>query len=86
MTRILSGLSALLLVVMVGAGVYLWDPLPGNPASAALAATAEGYDAEILRDEYGVPHIRGGATGMPPSASPMRMQKMISRPFRKSSP
>jgi penicillin amidase/acyl-homoserine-lactone acylase len=59
MTRILSGLSALLLVVMVGAGVYLWDPLPGNPASAALAATAEGYDAEILRDEYGVPHIRG---------------------------
>lgn len=59
MKRIVSGLGALLLVAMVGAGVYLWDPLPGNPAPIVLAATADNFDAEILRDEYGVPHIRG---------------------------
>jgi penicillin amidase/acyl-homoserine-lactone acylase len=59
MIRILSGLGGLALVVLAGAGGFLWDPLPATPAPAVLAATAEGYDAEILRDEYGVPHIRG---------------------------
>ena len=59
MIRFLSGLGGLALVVLAGAGVFLWDPLPANPSPAVLAATSEGYDAEILRDEYGVPHIRG---------------------------
>ena len=59
MKRILMGLGALVLVVLAGAGIWLWDPLPANPSPSALAAAAAGYDAEILRDEYGVPHIRG---------------------------
>lgn len=57
--RILSGLGALFFVGLSGAGMYLWDPLPANPPAAILAAAAAGYDAEIVRDEFGVPHIRG---------------------------
>lgn len=59
MKRILMGLGALVLVVLMGVGVFLWDPLPANPSPAILAGPSVDYDAEILRDEYGVPHIRG---------------------------
>ncbi|MEZ5997312.1 MAG: penicillin acylase family protein, partial [Hyphomonas sp.] len=59
MKRILMGLGALLLVLAVGAGAYLWDPLPANPSAADLAAPAAAYDADIIRDEFGIPHIRG---------------------------
>lgn len=59
MARILTGLGALLAAVLAGAGIWLWDPLPANPPVDVLAAPASAYDAEIIRDEYGVPHIRG---------------------------
>jgi penicillin amidase/acyl-homoserine-lactone acylase len=59
MKRILAGAAALLALVLVGAGIFLWDPLPANPPAAALAAAAASYDAEIIRDEFGVPHIHG---------------------------
>ncbi len=39
--------------------VYLYDPLPENPGYDVLAADAARYDAEIIRDEWGVPHIFG---------------------------
>ncbi|MCA8899973.1 MAG: acylase [Hyphomonas sp.] len=59
MKKILTGLGALVLILLAGTAVFLWDPLPANPPAAELASAAAAYDAEILRDEYGVPHIRG---------------------------
>jgi len=49
---------ALFLILCVAA-VYTWDPLPQNPSSESLAEAASQYDAEIIRDSYGVPHIFG---------------------------
>ena len=48
-----------LLLVVLAAAAFLWDPLPDNPAPEVLAADAAKYDAEIIRDTYGVPHIYG---------------------------
>ena len=59
MKRILTGAGALLLIVLIGAGIYLWDPLPANPSASVLAANAANYDVEVIRDEFGVPHIHG---------------------------
>ena len=49
----------LLLLAIVGAAIFLWDPLPDNPSPEVLSADAAKYDAEIVRDKYGVPHIFG---------------------------
>ena len=59
MKRILTGAGALLLIVLIGAGIHLWDPLPANPSASVLAANAANYDVEVIRDEFGVPHIHG---------------------------
>ena len=59
MKRILAGAGALLLIILIGAGIYLWDPLPANPSASVLAANAANYDAEVIRDEFGVPHVHG---------------------------
>ena len=59
MMRILSGVGGLVAAAMAGAAAYLWDPLPENPSAESLAAAAVNYNAEIIRDEFGVPHIRG---------------------------
>ncbi len=59
MKRILTGAGALLLIVLIGAGIHLWDPLPANPSASVLAANAANYDAEVIRDEFGVPHVHG---------------------------
>lgn len=59
MKRILTGAGALLLVLLVAAGIFLWDPLPANPPFRELAAAAADYDAEVIRDEFGVPHVHG---------------------------
>lgn len=53
----ITGLA--LLLIIVAAGIYTWDPLPPNPSSESLAEGSEKYDAEIIRDTYGVPHIYG---------------------------
>lgn len=59
MKRILTGAGALLLVLLVAAVIFLWDPLPANPPASELAAAAADYDAEVIRDAYGVPHVHG---------------------------
>ena len=51
--------GVLLFILIVAAAVFLWDPLPENPPPETLAADAAKYDAEILRDNYGVPHVFG---------------------------
>lgn len=54
-TLLLGGLAAIILA----AGLMTWDPLPATPDARSLAAAANNYDAEIIRDAYGVPHIYG---------------------------
>lgn len=48
-----------LLLALCVAAVFLWDPLPTNPSAESLSAAAAKYDVEIIRDNYGVPHIFG---------------------------
>ena len=57
--RVLGGLAVLLAIILVAGGAYLWDPLPKNPDAETLSADAANYDAEIIRDSWGVPHVRG---------------------------
>ena len=57
--RIVLGVTALLTVLVIAAGIFTWDPLPRNPSAEALAQSAADYDVEIIRDNWGVPHIYG---------------------------
>ena len=41
------------------AAIYLYDPLPANPSAAELSAASQLYSAEVVRDEWGIPHIKG---------------------------
>ena len=59
MIRILKWISLMVVVLLTGAAFYLWDPLPENPDAATLSADASKYDVEIIRDDFGVPHIYG---------------------------
>ncbi|MEL7109337.1 MAG: acylase [Pseudomonadota bacterium] len=59
MKRILLGVAALVVAVVIAAGVYTWDPLPSHPSAEALSAAASQYDVEIIRDNWGTPHIYG---------------------------
>ncbi|MBU4060727.1 MAG: acylase [Alphaproteobacteria bacterium] len=59
MKRFLAGLGVIAVLGLAGAGVWLWHPVGGQPEAATLAAAAARYDAEILRDDYGVPHVYG---------------------------
>lgn len=48
-----------LVLILAVAAIWLWDPLPKNLSAEALSARASAYDVEIIRDNYGVPHIYG---------------------------
>lgn len=50
------GLAVLALVSVVAIGLMVWEPFA---ATAAKAPPARAYRAEIVRDEWGVPHIYG---------------------------
>ncbi|MCB1646111.1 MAG: penicillin acylase family protein, partial [Pseudomonadales bacterium] len=47
------------LLLLLAAGAWLWSPLPANQKLRHALADAKTYDAEIIRDEWGVPHIFG---------------------------
>jgi penicillin amidase/acyl-homoserine-lactone acylase len=49
----------LALLGVIGAAIWLWNPVPKNPSAEILSAGAAAYDAEIIRDNWGVPHIYG---------------------------
>ena len=59
MMRVLKWTGLGLLVLVAGAAIYFYDPLPAHPPAEALSANAEKYDVEIHRDRWGVPHIFG---------------------------
>ena len=44
---------------MLGAGYYLYDPNDSNPSASSLAKGSESFDVEIIRDQWGVPHVFG---------------------------
>jgi penicillin amidase/acyl-homoserine-lactone acylase len=52
-------LATVIAVILVAAGWWLWAPLPDFEASSEYLAVGEPYDVEVLRDEWGVPHILG---------------------------
>lgn len=54
--RIVGILSVALIT---GLGFWLYDPLPANPGSEVLSANAQNYKVEIIRDNWGTPHIYG---------------------------
>ena len=45
--------------LFLGAAAWLWAPLPSHPSSEKLAGPAGSYQVEIIRDNWGVPHIYG---------------------------
>ncbi|MEP1144729.1 MAG: penicillin acylase family protein [Henriciella sp.] len=57
--KIALGAAALVAVLVLGAGIYTWNPLPKTPSAQVLAQAAANYDVEIIRDKWGVPHIFG---------------------------
>lgn len=57
--RILRWGAGLILLGVIGTAIWLWDPQPSNPGAAELSAASEAYDVEIIRDNWGVPHIFG---------------------------
>ena len=52
--RLAAGLLALAAVMLIG--LMVWEPLAAYPAKAP---PERAYRAEIVRDEWGVPHIYG---------------------------
>ena len=57
--RILKWGLALVVLVLIGLAIWLWDPVGSNPPPDELAAASAAYDVEIIRDNWGVPHIYG---------------------------
>ncbi|MEZ5892213.1 MAG: penicillin acylase family protein [Parvularculaceae bacterium] len=58
MGKILRWAGLLLLAAVAAAALYLKTPSPRFNAKAAIAVAAD-YDARIIRDRFGVPHIYG---------------------------
>lgn len=52
-------ITAGVLVILGLAAILTWDPLPANPSAKDLSKAAEKYTVEIIRDNWGVPHIYG---------------------------
>ncbi|WP_309547075.1 acylase [Sphingomonas sp. SUN039] len=50
------GLGLLVLVALLAVAALVWEPLS---VTAAAPPPARSYDAQIVRDEFGVPHIYG---------------------------
>jgi len=44
---------------LMAVGIWLWTPAPGRFDAQAAVNAAKSYDARIIRDRWGVPHIYG---------------------------
>lgn len=56
---ILLWLVGLLILIAIGAAIYLWTPGPGDFDEGSAVTAAEKYDVRIVRDDFGVPHVLG---------------------------
>ncbi|MFT5138251.1 MAG: acyl-homoserine-lactone acylase, partial [Arenicella sp.] len=52
-------LAVVALILVIGLLAWLYRPLPSNPSAEFLAQAAQSYNAQIIRDQWGVPHIMG---------------------------
>ncbi len=59
MKRIFQILGAVLLIGLIGLGLWLKTPAPASFDRQAALDAAEDYQVRIIRDGYGVPHIYG---------------------------
>jgi len=59
MKRIGIGLAALFGIALLAAGAWLWTPAGPKFEPAAAREAAAAYQARIVRDAFGVPHIYG---------------------------
>lgn len=59
MKKSIKVILAGIVVAIIGAGVWTWSPLADNPDPNTLSAGADKYDVNIIRDDWGVPHIYG---------------------------
>ena len=59
MIKLIKILGIGLISLAVVVAVYLYHPLAENPDAEKLAADAAKYNVEIIRDNWGVPHILG---------------------------
>ncbi|NND00274.1 MAG: hypothetical protein HKN85_08840, partial [Gammaproteobacteria bacterium] len=59
LARTTRALVVLLVIGLLGIAAWLYHPLPQNPDAATLAAAAGQYHVEIIRDQWGIPHIVG---------------------------
>ncbi|MEM6825520.1 MAG: acylase [Pseudomonadota bacterium] len=57
--RFLKWSLLVILIIAVEAATWLWNPHGKNPDQNELASAAERYNVEIIRDDWGVPHIFG---------------------------
>lgn len=57
--RITTAILALGVTALLVTAIWAWHPLPSNPNSTSLRTGSTLYSAEIIRDEWGVPHIFG---------------------------
>lgn len=53
------GVGGLIAAAVIGSCVYLWTPSRPAFDAATARALAQSYDARVIRDAYGVPHIYG---------------------------
>ncbi len=49
----------IILLIIAGVAIWLYDPLPSTPGVSELSKNSESYNVEIIRDDWGVPHIYG---------------------------
>ncbi len=63
MARLIKVFGLIILAALFGAGWYLWTPAPPKFDRQAAIEAAEVYNARIIRDAYGVPHIYGPRDG-----------------------
>lgn len=59
MRNIIKVLAALILIALIGAVFYLWTPSGSDYSETEIRETATNYEARIIRDNFGVPHVFG---------------------------
>lgn len=59
MKRTLMALAALAVAALAAAAGWLWTPPPAHFDRAAALRAAQDYEARVVRDRWGVPHVYG---------------------------
>ncbi len=59
MKTALKFFGGLIFLIVIGALIYMWTPGGASYSEDEIRKTAATYDARIIRDDYGVPHIFG---------------------------